>query len=154
VEWLPFDLHPEYPPEGIPRSDLVARYGPESQERVRRMVEECGYVYAPPPDRVPNSRKALEVTELARDRGLHAAVHTRLMDAYWSEGADIGDEPSLRAALDGFVALGAIPMAEPALAANPATFGVTASLIPAVTLTSGESNAIAMRSPSCSRTQG
>jgi predicted DsbA family dithiol-disulfide isomerase len=95
VEWLPFDLHPEYPPEGIPRSELVARYGPESQERVRRMVEECGYVYAPPPDRVPNSRKALEVTELARDRGLHAAVHTRLMDAYWSEGADIGDEPTL-----------------------------------------------------------
>ena len=27
VEWLAFDLHPEYPPEGIPRADLVARYG-------------------------------------------------------------------------------------------------------------------------------
>jgi predicted DsbA family dithiol-disulfide isomerase len=95
VEWLPFDLHPEYPPEGIPRSELLARYGPELQDGVRRMVEECGYAYAPPPDRVPNSRKALEVTELARDRGLHESVHTRLMDAYWAEGADIGDEPTL-----------------------------------------------------------
>jgi predicted DsbA family dithiol-disulfide isomerase len=35
------------------------------------------------------------VTELARDRGLHAEVHTRLMHAYWSEQADIGDEAVL-----------------------------------------------------------
>jgi len=41
---------------------------------------------------VPNSRKALEVTELARDRDLHEPVHSRLMHAYWSEQADIGDE--------------------------------------------------------------
>ena len=27
VEWLPFDLHPEYPAQGIPRADLLARYG-------------------------------------------------------------------------------------------------------------------------------
>jgi predicted DsbA family dithiol-disulfide isomerase len=44
---------------------------------------------------VPNSRKALEVTELARDSGLHAEVHSRLMHAYWSEQADIGDETVL-----------------------------------------------------------
>ena len=59
------------------------------------MVEECGYTYNPPPEVVPNSRKALEVTEAARDLGLHEAVHTRLMDAYWSEAADIGDEETL-----------------------------------------------------------
>jgi predicted DsbA family dithiol-disulfide isomerase len=59
------------------------------------MVEECGYVYNPPPDVVPNSRKALEVTELARDLGLHEPVHRRLMDAYWSEAQDIGDEDVL-----------------------------------------------------------
>ena len=46
---------------------------------------------------VPNSRAALRVTELARDRGLHEAVHDRLMDAYWAEGANIGDPPTLRA---------------------------------------------------------
>jgi predicted DsbA family dithiol-disulfide isomerase len=95
VEWLPFDLHPEYPPEGIPRSELDRRYGEEHRANVRRMVEECGYTYNPPPDVVPNSRKALEVTELARELGLHEAVHTRLMDAYWSEAADIGQEDTL-----------------------------------------------------------
>jgi predicted DsbA family dithiol-disulfide isomerase len=59
------------------------------------MVEEAGYTYNPPPEVVPNSGKALEVTELARDAGIHAAVHDRLMDAYWAEGQNIGDEGSL-----------------------------------------------------------
>jgi predicted DsbA family dithiol-disulfide isomerase len=59
------------------------------------MVEESGYVYDPPPDIVPNSRMALELTELARDHGLHETVHTRLMEAYWSEAANIGDEDTL-----------------------------------------------------------
>ena len=61
------------------------------------MVEECGYVYNPPEHVVPNSLKALEVTELARDAGLHEAVHDRLMHGYWSEAADIGDETALLA---------------------------------------------------------
>ncbi len=59
------------------------------------MVEESGYTYNPPPEIVPNSRKALQVTELARDRGLHEQVHSRLMHGYWSEAAHIGDEETL-----------------------------------------------------------
>jgi predicted DsbA family dithiol-disulfide isomerase len=35
------------------------------------------------------------VTELARDEGLHAPVHTRLMHAYWSERTDLGDDQVL-----------------------------------------------------------
>jgi predicted DsbA family dithiol-disulfide isomerase len=35
------------------------------------------------------------VSELARDNGLHEAVHDRLMRAYWSEAANIGDEDVL-----------------------------------------------------------
>lgn len=75
--------------------ELDARYGADSRENVRRMVEACGYVYNVPPDVVPNSHGALEVTELARDLGLHEAVHDRLMHAYWSEAANIGDEDTL-----------------------------------------------------------
>ena len=59
------------------------------------MVEASGYVYNVPPDVVPNSHRALEVTELARDTGLHEAVHDRLMHAYWSEATNIGDEDTL-----------------------------------------------------------
>ena len=35
------------------------------------------------------------MTELARDRDLHEPVHSRLMHAYWSEGADLGDDEVL-----------------------------------------------------------
>jgi predicted DsbA family dithiol-disulfide isomerase len=91
VEWLPFDLHPEYPPGGIPRERLAERYGPEVHEHTRRSIEAAGLTYNPP-DVIPNSRQALEVTELAREQGLHHRVHDRLMHAYWSEAADIGAE--------------------------------------------------------------
>jgi predicted DsbA family dithiol-disulfide isomerase len=74
---------------------LRARYGADFHRGVRKLVDAAGWTYDPPPDVVPNSRKALEVTELARDRGLHAEVHARLMHAYWSERADLGDEQLL-----------------------------------------------------------
>ncbi|MEO8290334.1 MAG: DsbA family protein [Gaiellaceae bacterium] len=95
VEWLPFDLHPEYPPEGIPREELYRRYPEDVHERTRKMVEASGMPYNPPPEVVPNSRKALEATELARERGLHEEVHVRLMRAYWAEGQNIGHEEVL-----------------------------------------------------------
>jgi predicted DsbA family dithiol-disulfide isomerase len=59
------------------------------------MIEAAGFRFAPPEDVVPNSQKALQVTELARDRGLHEQVHSRLMRAYWSEGVNIGDAEKL-----------------------------------------------------------
>ena len=95
VEWLPFDLHPEYPPEGIRREELHRRYPEDVHARTRQMVEAAGLAYNPPPDVVPNSRQALELTELAREKGLHEPVHTRLMHAYWSEGQNIGDTETL-----------------------------------------------------------
>jgi predicted DsbA family dithiol-disulfide isomerase len=58
------------------------------------MIEAAGLEYGPP-DRMPNTLHALEVTELARDRELHDPVHTRLMHAYWSEAADLGDDDIL-----------------------------------------------------------
>jgi len=40
--------------------------------------------------------RALRVTELARERDLHAALHDRVMDAYWAEARNIGDPEVLR----------------------------------------------------------
>ena len=53
--------------------------------------------YAPPPAVVPNTRQALQVTELARDLDLQRVFHDRLMDAYWAEETNIGDPDVLRA---------------------------------------------------------
>ena len=61
------------------------------------MFEAAGLTYNPPPDMIPNTLRALRVTELARDRGLHERVHDRLMQAYWEEARNIGDPEELRA---------------------------------------------------------
>jgi predicted DsbA family dithiol-disulfide isomerase len=97
VTWLPFDLHPEYPPEGIPLAELHRRYGlaAGAQDPLRARFAEAGLEYNRP-ETVPNTRPALRLTELARERGLHTAFHDRLMDAYWSEAANIGDAGELR----------------------------------------------------------
>jgi predicted DsbA family dithiol-disulfide isomerase len=97
VTWLPYDLHPEYPPEGLPRAELHARYGDSFHDRLQASFARAGLAYAPPPEVVPRTLDALAVAELARDHGLHDAVHERLMDAYWSEGRNVGDRDELRA---------------------------------------------------------
>jgi predicted DsbA family dithiol-disulfide isomerase len=48
------------------------------------------------PDVVPNTRDALRLGELARERGLHEAFHDRLMEAYWEQAADLSDPDELR----------------------------------------------------------
>jgi predicted DsbA family dithiol-disulfide isomerase len=93
VEWLPFDLHPEYPPEGVPRK-------PERAERARRLFDSHGLVYNPP-DVAPRSLDALRLTELARAQGKHESFHDRLMDAYWAEAQDIGSHEVLRSLASG-----------------------------------------------------
>jgi predicted DsbA family dithiol-disulfide isomerase len=44
-----------------------------------------------PHERIPNSHAALNVAELARERGVHTPLHERLMTAYWREDRDISD---------------------------------------------------------------
>jgi predicted DsbA family dithiol-disulfide isomerase len=97
VVWLPFDLHPEYPPEGIPLAELHRRYGLGVGERdpLRARFAAAGLEYDRP-EIVPNTKLALRLSELAREHGLHQSFHDRLMDAYWSEATDIGDPDELR----------------------------------------------------------
>ncbi len=97
VTWLPFILHPEYPPEGLPREALLRRYGGAFHEQLLQRFADEGLAYNPHPDVVPNTTTALRLSELARDLGQHTAFHDRLMDAYWNDGIDIGDTGELRA---------------------------------------------------------
>jgi predicted DsbA family dithiol-disulfide isomerase len=97
VVWLPFDLHPEYPPGGIPLAELHRRYGIGVGERdpLHERFAAAGLDYNRP-EVVPNTRLALRMTELAREHRLHEPFHDRLMDAYWSQATDIGDPDELR----------------------------------------------------------
>jgi predicted DsbA family dithiol-disulfide isomerase len=79
---------------------LNARYGDAHTERLKASFAALGLVYNPPPEVVPNTMRALRLTELARDRELHQPFHDLLMEAYWERGTNIGDPAEL-------VALGA-----------------------------------------------
>jgi predicted DsbA family dithiol-disulfide isomerase len=95
VAWLPFELHPEYPPDGLPRSALIARYGEGFHHRLEEQFAAEGLAYNPNPDVVPNTRLALELGEQARAEGVHRAYHDRVMEAYWSEAANLSDRAVL-----------------------------------------------------------
>jgi len=96
VTWLPFDLHPEYPPQGIPLEELHRRYGiGAGGDPMRERFAAAGLEYNRP-DVVPNTRLALRMSELAREQGVHERFHDRLMDAYWAEATNIGEADELR----------------------------------------------------------
>src|SRR4029453_9960855 len=88
VEWLPFDLHPEYPPEGVPRN-------PERAARAAELFASHGLTSTPPPVS-PRSLDAQRLAEHARSQGLYVPFFERTMDAYWAEAQDIGDLGVLR----------------------------------------------------------
>jgi predicted DsbA family dithiol-disulfide isomerase len=88
VEWLPFDLHPEYPPEGVPRN-------PERAARAAQLFASHGLAYNPPPVS-PRSLDAQRLAEHARSQGLYLPFFERTMDAYWAQAGDIGDHAVLR----------------------------------------------------------
>lgn len=59
------------------------------------MFDEAGLPHAEPLEKVPNSRGALMLAELARERGTFEELHLRLFAAYWAEGRDLGDHAVL-----------------------------------------------------------
>src|ERR1044071_4102800 len=88
VEWLPFALHPEYPPARAPRA-------PGRAARGAALFERHGLTYNPPPV-APRSLDAQRLAEHARERDLYEPFFERTMDAYWAEARDIGDHDVLR----------------------------------------------------------
>lgn len=97
MEFCGFELHPEFPADGLP----LSRFGPpeKREARQRSMAEfagrfgvEMGY-----PDRAPNTRKALAVAEYARDHGKLRELWDAAMDAHWLHGRDLTDDGVLRA---------------------------------------------------------
>ena len=76
-------------------TELERRYGPAVADRRRTMFEQAGLPSAETLEKIPNSRHALMLAELARDRGKLDALHPRLFEAYWARGLDLGDEQVL-----------------------------------------------------------
>jgi predicted DsbA family dithiol-disulfide isomerase len=95
VTVLPYELHPEIPPEGVavrPGGRLDRVFGVIAAE-----CEQLGIDFRAP-TRSPNTHHVLEVAEVVR---LHApdafaAFDESLSRAHWVDGADLGDRDLVR----------------------------------------------------------
>jgi predicted DsbA family dithiol-disulfide isomerase len=100
VRWLPFQLNPDLPEEGIPREDYLERkFGPghsHSYARVAGVGREVGIDFAFDHIRVqPNTLNAHRLMIYGAKQGREDAVSEHLFRAYFLEGANLTDKAAL-----------------------------------------------------------
>ena len=110
MRWLPFQLNPDLPPEGIPRSEYIARKfgarGKGNYERVAMVGKSVGIPFAFDKIEVqPNTLNAHRLLSYAEQHGKQHEVAEVLFNAYFIEGANLTDVDTLagiaeRAGLD------------------------------------------------------
>jgi predicted DsbA family dithiol-disulfide isomerase len=97
VTWLPFELNPDMPAEGMDRQVYrTAKFGAERSAAFDRQLtalgEEEGIHFAfAQQTRTPNTRRAHALIAAANEAGYGDAVVTALFRGYFEEGRDIGD---------------------------------------------------------------
>jgi predicted DsbA family dithiol-disulfide isomerase len=95
VTWLPYELHPEAPPDGIPREAYFGRSRSEQvREHLARAAAQVGLTMEPR-DVIINSRRALGAAEFAREEGNYDAMHSALFRAHWEKAARLEDVDDL-----------------------------------------------------------
>ena len=101
VTWLPFELHPEIPPEGMPVPEYI-RAGAAGGvgARLRQMARESGREIVLNQEWMVNSRRALEAAEYAREQGRHERFHEIVFRKFYGEGQDMSRWEVLREAAE------------------------------------------------------
>ena len=81
--WLPFELHPEAPAEGIPRDVYFGRARSERiQSHLQSIADSVGLRMSQR-DVIINSRRALGAAEFAREKDRFDEMHRALFKAHW-----------------------------------------------------------------------
>src|SRR6204780_4685163 len=94
LEWRGFQIHPDWPAEGI-LADKLREAGDCAPrvalwERPSALADAVGFSIKPPAV-LTNSRAALAATEFARESGRDEALEERIYRAYFNDGENIGD---------------------------------------------------------------
>lgn len=98
LEWRPFYLRPDTPPEGMELPDYVRRSQASGVDvRLKEMANSHGLDYAPV-KRLYNTRLAHESTENARECGKGSEFHRVVFQKVFSQGLDISQWEVLREA--------------------------------------------------------
>jgi len=102
VRWLPFQLNPGMPREGMQRADYrkakfgSAERGRELDARVAAEGAKEGIAFAfDRMQRTPNTSRAHQLIDLAQKQGHAQPVVDALFRAYFEDARDIGDEAVL-----------------------------------------------------------
>jgi predicted DsbA family dithiol-disulfide isomerase len=99
VDWRPFFLHPETPPEGLRMSEQARERWRPTHDRLREMATNANMPMVFP-EIISNTRRALEATEYAREHGMLEEFHGLVEHAYYGEGQDVNDWSVLRSAAE------------------------------------------------------
>ncbi|MBI4318192.1 MAG: DsbA family protein [Chloroflexi bacterium] len=95
VEWKGLEIHPELPLGGVPREGLFrGEYFKQAEASMHRLAADAGLTMTSP-SIISNSHLALEAAEFARECGTASSFRRRLFEAYFQEGANIGDRDVL-----------------------------------------------------------
>jgi len=100
VDWRPYYLRPDTPPEGmdLPAYILRARAN-GSEERLQSLAEMHGLKYKPT-ERIYNTRLAHEATEYAREHGKVNEFHRVVFRKVYADGQDPAQWSVLRSAAE------------------------------------------------------
>src|SRR5580658_5637574 len=93
LDWRGFQIHPEWPAEGMPASEYRSMDAASRRavwERIESMANAAVF-WMKPPELLMNSRLALEAAEFAKDAGAGEAFEERVYRAYFQDGQNIGD---------------------------------------------------------------
>jgi predicted DsbA family dithiol-disulfide isomerase len=100
VEWRPFYLRPNTPPEGMDLPDYILRARANgSEERLSDMANLHNLQYIPT-ERIYNTRIAHEATEYAREHDKGNEFHRVVFHKVYAEGQDPGKWEVLRSAAE------------------------------------------------------
>ncbi len=99
VQWRGFQIHPEWPAEGMPVEQFYRTMGEERRkagwQMIERMAAETGLEMRPPTV-LANSYRALAAQEFAIEHQRGDAFEERVFRAYFNDQADIGDPGVIR----------------------------------------------------------
>jgi predicted DsbA family dithiol-disulfide isomerase len=97
LDWHGFELHPGTPKGGLPLDRLFPGVNlPMMHERTKRFAAQFGVTGFEPPNRLQNTRRALAIAELAREKGDLPKYRQAVFDAHWRRGKDLEQEADLR----------------------------------------------------------
>lgn len=95
VAWVPFELHPEAPVEGIPREAYFGRARSQAMhDHLQTVAAEVG-LKMESREVIINSRRALGAAEYARTKGRFEEMHHALFKAHWERTAKLEDVDDL-----------------------------------------------------------